>query len=52
MGGRPAVFYSREDVSVGLVGQPIDGVAGYVPEDATKVVADVVAYAAQRAAKG
>jgi hypothetical protein len=49
VGGRTAVFYSREDVAVGLVGMPIDGVAGYVPSDATKVVADVIAYAATRA---
>jgi hypothetical protein len=48
VGGRVAVFYSPQDVSVGLVGQPIDGVAGYVPDDATKVVADVVAYAVKR----
>ncbi len=47
VGGRPAVFYSPEDVSVGLVGQPIGGVAGYAPADATKVVAAVVAYAAK-----
>ena len=46
VGGRIAVFYSPEDVSVGLVGQPIDGVAGYAPADATKVVANVVAAAA------
>jgi hypothetical protein len=48
VGGRLAVFYSPQDVSVGLVGQPIDGVAGYVPDDATRVVANVVAYAARR----
>ena len=48
VGRRVAVFYSPEDVSTGLVGEPVDGVAGYVPADATKVVADVVAYAAKR----
>ena len=47
IGGRTAVLYSPEDVSVGLVGQPIDGVAGYTPADATKVVTAVVAYAAK-----
>ena len=47
VGGRAAVFYSPEDVSTGLVGEPVDGVAGYVPADATRVVACVVAYAAR-----
>ena len=51
IGGRTAVFYSPEDVSVGLVGQPIDGVTGYAPPDATKVAADVIAYAAAHATK-
>jgi hypothetical protein len=46
VGNRVAVFYSPLDVSVGLVGQPVDGVAGYVPADATRVVSDVIAYAA------
>jgi hypothetical protein len=46
VGDRVAVFYSPQDLSVGLVGMPIDGVAGYAPADATKVVADVIAYAA------
>ena len=45
--GRTAVLYSAEDVSVGLVGEPIDGVAGYVPTDATRVVSAVIAYAAK-----
>ena len=45
---RPAVYYSPEDVSVGLVGQPIDGVAGYAPADAAKVVGAIVAHAAKR----
>jgi hypothetical protein len=49
MDGRVAVLYSPEDLSVGLVGQAIDGVAGYVPADATKVVSAVVAYAAKLA---
>ncbi len=47
VGGRLAVLFSAEDVSAGLVGQPIDGIVGYVPADATKVVADVVALAAK-----
>jgi hypothetical protein len=49
--GRVAVLYSPEDLSVGLVGEAIDGVAGYAPADATKVVSAVVAYAAKLAPK-
>ena len=30
--GRVAVFYSREDLSAGMVGQPVDGITGYTPE--------------------
>ena len=29
---RLAVIFSREDLSVGLVGQPVDGLVGYVPQ--------------------
>lgn len=32
---RLAVIYSPEDLSVGLVGQPIDGIVGYTPTTAT-----------------
>lgn len=35
---RLAVFYSSEDLSVGLVGQTIDGVVGYKPDSATAIV--------------
>jgi hypothetical protein len=43
--GRAAVFYSPLDLSVGLVGQPVDGIAGYEPETATKIVNGIIAYA-------
>jgi hypothetical protein len=33
--GRLAVIYSAEDLSVGLVGQAVDGIVGYDPETAT-----------------
>ena len=29
--GKGRVFLSQEDLSVGLVGQPVDGIVGYVP---------------------
>jgi hypothetical protein len=38
IGERNAVFYSREDLSVGLVGQPVDGIVGYDPPTATEIV--------------
>jgi hypothetical protein len=31
IGNRMAVIFSGEDLSVGLVGQPVDGIVGYVP---------------------
>jgi hypothetical protein len=36
--GKPAVVFSREDLSVGLVGQHVDGVYGYSPVAATAIV--------------
>ncbi|CAN5424685.1 DUF4159 domain-containing protein [soil metagenome] len=35
MNGRLAVIYSAEDLSVGMVGQPIDGIVGYTASTAT-----------------
>lgn len=43
---RAAVLYSKEDLSTGLVGQPVDGVAGYEPESATQLMTNVILYAA------
>jgi hypothetical protein len=40
--GRLAIIVSREDLSVGLVGQSVDGVIGYAPETATALMANVV----------
>ncbi len=44
-GGRIGVFYSREDLTAGLVGEPVDGVVGYEPAAATELMADLVMYA-------
>lgn len=41
-GGRLAVVWSPEDLSVGLVGMPVAGVIGYAPDTATALVARVV----------
>jgi len=44
-GGRVRVFFSREDVSAGLVGAPVDGVYGYDPASATDLMAAMLLYA-------
>lgn len=46
IGNRLAVFFSREDLSAGLVGQPVDGIIGYDPETATHLMAGMLLYAA------
>lgn len=44
-GGAVKVFYSAEDLSVGLVGQPVDGIYGYEPQTATSMMTDILLYA-------
>ena len=44
--GRIVAFLSREDLSGGLVGQPVDGIAGYAPETATELMRNMLVYAA------
>lgn len=36
--GKLAVIYSPQDLSEGLVGQPVDGIVGYTPDVATALV--------------
>jgi len=48
---RLAVFLSAEDLSTGLVGQPVDGVIGYAPESATDIMERVILYASAGNAK-
>ena len=43
--GRTAIFYSPEDLSVGLVGMPVEGIYGYEPDDATRLMRNVVVHA-------
>jgi hypothetical protein len=45
-GDRVGVFYSREDLSAGLVGEPVDGVLGYDVATATGLMRNVLLYAA------
>jgi len=42
--GRLAVFYSREDLSAGLVGEPVNGILGYEPQSATEIMRNLVLY--------
>lgn len=46
VGGRAAVIYSREDLSAGMVGHPMDGITGYTPATATELMCRVVLNAA------
>ena len=45
-GQRVGVFYSREDLSAGMVGQPVDGVVGYDVATATALMRNILLYAA------
>jgi hypothetical protein len=44
-GNRIGVFYSRMDISAGLVGEPVDGIVGYDPASATKLMTNMIVYA-------
>jgi hypothetical protein len=51
LNGRLAVIYSREDLSVGMVGQTVDGIYGYDAESATELTGAVLAHTASITAK-
>ena len=44
VGNRIGAYYSRYDLSAGLVGQPVDGITGYDPKTATELMADIILY--------
>jgi hypothetical protein len=44
VGKRIGVFFSREDLTEGLVGEPVDGIYGYDPATATKLMAGILMY--------
>ena len=48
-GNRIGVFYSRMDISEGLVGEPVDGIVGYDPASATKLMTNMINYATTHA---
>ena len=45
-GNRLGVLFSREDLSAGLVGEPVDGIYGYDPKTATDLMSAMIMYAA------
>jgi hypothetical protein len=45
VGDRAAVFLSNEDLSAGLVGEPVDGIMGYDPDSATDLMEHMILYA-------
>jgi hypothetical protein len=44
--GRIVAYYSRHDLSAGLVGQQVDGIDGYDPASATAIMRNIVLQAA------
>ncbi|HET6250261.1 MAG TPA: DUF4159 domain-containing protein [Tepidisphaeraceae bacterium] len=44
--GRLAVFYSREDLSAGIVGESMDGILGYEPASATALMRNLIMFGA------
>ena len=45
VGGRIGIFYSREDLTAGCVGEQVDGILGYDPNVATQIMINMVMYA-------
>jgi hypothetical protein len=45
IGDRIGVLFSAEDISAGLVGQPVDGIVGYAPDSATALMEHMILYA-------
>ncbi|MEE8156290.1 MAG: hypothetical protein V3T53_15155, partial [Phycisphaerales bacterium] len=43
--GQPRVLFSREDISHALLDQPCWGIAGYTPNSARRLLANIVRYA-------
>lgn len=46
LGGRAAVFLSKQDLTVGLVGGPCHGCVGYHPDSAVELVRNIILHAA------
>jgi len=48
VGGRPAIIYSRDDITAGLVGYNGHNIRGYVPDSALALMRNLILYAADR----
>ncbi len=48
VGDHIGLFFSREDLSAGLVGQPLDGLTGYDPASTLDILDSILMYAASR----
>lgn len=48
VGGKVRVVFSAEDLSCGMVGQPVDGVVGYDPKTASALMGNVILYAGKK----
>jgi hypothetical protein len=40
--GKPVCYYSPQDLSVGIVGQDVDGIYGYSPVTATELMRNIL----------
>jgi hypothetical protein len=47
-GLRVGVYYSRYDLSAGLVGEPVDGIVGYDPDTASTIMSGIILQTAGR----
>ena len=43
---RPAVIFSRDDLTAGLIGYPLLGLRGYAPDDARRIMTNLIVQAA------
>jgi hypothetical protein len=48
--GRIVAFFSREDLSAGLVGEQVDGIVGYTPRSATELMRNLILYSTEQEA--
>jgi hypothetical protein len=44
LGNRIGVYFSREDLSAALVGEPVDGITGYSPQTGTAIMRNILLY--------
>jgi hypothetical protein len=42
LAGRNAIYYSRYDLSAGLVGEDVDGIVGYDPDSSSEIMSGII----------